>query len=259
MQWQILQMWVFSVRSHWSHPLHKAETELLWNFGVSTCSIFKSYLEIFICHLVAAVPLLETDNTSLVCQYTIEMWSVLMACSSLVPERIAFCLQHSRTKHRYSAMKHSARSIWASRSYFLHFVLRYLVNSRNQAESTELLWFPPPSVEFCLVCSAQVEVLSKSSRNILCAMILGSYQSLVPELMLDRPGFFWPSYHPLDNSSSQVADWNVLNILLLNSNPPRRITSMEVNDPDLDAFESASRALRARELSKNVKIVKLRH
>ena len=26
------------------------------------------------------------------------------------------------------------------------------------------------------------------------------------ELVLDRLGFFWPSYHLLDNSSSHVAD-----------------------------------------------------
>ena len=30
---------------HWSHPSHKAETELLWNFGVSTCSIWKVILK----------------------------------------------------------------------------------------------------------------------------------------------------------------------------------------------------------------------
>ena len=71
------------------------------------------------------------------------------------------------------------------------------------------------------------------------------------ELVLDRPAFFWQSYHLLDNSSSHVADLNVLNILRLNSNPPRRITSMEVNHLDLDAFDSATRAqLPARELGK---------
>ena len=72
-----------------------------------------------------------------------------------------------------------------------------------------------------------------------------------PELVLGHVGFFWPSYHLLDNSSSHVADENVLNILRLNSNPPCRIISMEVNDPDLDAFESSTHAqLRARELGK---------
>ena len=30
--------------------------------------------------------------------------------------------------------------------------------------------------------------------------------TLATELVLDRPGFFWPSYHLLDNSSSHVAD-----------------------------------------------------
>ena len=52
----------------------------------------------------------------------------------------------------------------------------------------------------------------------------------------------------LDNSSGHVAESKCLKRLRLNSNPPRRVTSMEVDDPDLDAFESATRAqLRARE------------
>ena len=63
------------------------------------------------------------------------------------------------------------------------------------------------------------------------------------EFVLDSPGFFGdfsPSYHLLHNSSNHIAELIVLNILRLNSNPPRRITSMEVNGPDLDAFESAT-------------------
>ena len=62
------QMRFFSVRSpcitgamHWSHPLHRAETELLWNLS-QYLHYMQSYLEIFICHLAAAVSFLETDN-----------------------------------------------------------------------------------------------------------------------------------------------------------------------------------------------------
>ena len=51
---------------HWSDPLHR-------------------YLEIFISHSAAAVPLLETDNISPVCQYIIEIW--LFWCW-----KITFCL-----------------------------------------------------------------------------------------------------------------------------------------------------------------------
>ena len=52
MQWPILQQWFCSVRSpyitaaiHGSHPSHRAETELLWNFGVNSCSICKVLLK----------------------------------------------------------------------------------------------------------------------------------------------------------------------------------------------------------------------
>ena len=88
-----LQWWFCSVKSpciieaiHWSHPLHRAEIE--WKFGVSTCSIGKDnnlllirYLDIFILHFVAAVPLLENDNLSPVCGYIIEICPVLIACT----------------------------------------------------------------------------------------------------------------------------------------------------------------------------------
>ena len=47
-----LQLWFCSVISTcifeailWSHPSHRAETELLWNFGVSICSIGQDILK----------------------------------------------------------------------------------------------------------------------------------------------------------------------------------------------------------------------
>ena len=50
---QFLQQWFCSVRSpcitevmYHSHPEHRAETELLWTFGVSTCSICKVILKL---------------------------------------------------------------------------------------------------------------------------------------------------------------------------------------------------------------------
>ena len=74
------------------------------------------------------------------------------------------------------------------------------------------------------------------------------------ELVLHSQGFFHyfqQSYHMLDNSSGHKAELNILNILRLNLNSPRRITSIEVDGPDLDAFESTTCAqLRARELCK---------
>ena len=60
----------------------------------------QSYLQIFIYHLVAAVPLLETDNISLVCWYVIKIWPVLIACTwkNCI---LKFCLQRSGTNYRY--------------------------------------------------------------------------------------------------------------------------------------------------------------
>ena len=81
---RFLQRWFCSLRSsciteamHWSHPLHRAETELVTQY----LQYLQSYLELFICHLTAAVPLLKIDNISPVCRYVIETWAVLMACT----------------------------------------------------------------------------------------------------------------------------------------------------------------------------------
>ena len=57
------------------------------------------------------------------------------------------------------------------------------------------------------------------------------------------------NHHLLDNYGGHVAGLKYFtrNFLILNSNPARRITSMEVDDPDSVALESAYRAqLRAR-------------
>ena len=52
-------------------------------------------------------------------------------------------------------------------------------------------------------------------------------------------------------NSPHVAELKYFKHFKNNSNPPRRITSMQVDDPDLDAFESANGTqLRARELGK---------
>ena len=57
---------------HWSHPLHRAETEYL--------QYLQSYLEFFSCHLEAAEPLLKTDHISPVCRYIMEIWPAWAAC-----------------------------------------------------------------------------------------------------------------------------------------------------------------------------------
>ena len=95
---QFLQRLFCSVKSpcvteamNWSYPSHSAETKLLWNFGVSTwyyLQYLQSYLEIFFCHSAAAVPLLESENISHVCQY-ISRYALFQW---LVPEKIAFSL-----------------------------------------------------------------------------------------------------------------------------------------------------------------------
>ena len=88
----------------WYHPLHRAETELLWNFGVSTCCIGEDILKFSSVTLLLQCPCMKPTIyhrfVDILSRYALFWW--------LVPEKIAFCLQRSETKYRYF--------IWAKRS-----------------------------------------------------------------------------------------------------------------------------------------------
>ena len=84
------KMWFFSVRdsekplNHWSYSL-KSSFASSWNrvtvkFWSWYLQYLQSYLEIFIIHSAAAVPLLKINNISLVYQYIIEIWPVKIVC-----------------------------------------------------------------------------------------------------------------------------------------------------------------------------------
>ena len=70
---------------HWSGPLNSSFA-LSWNRLIvknwsQYLQYWQRYFDIFICHFAASVPLLETDNISLVCRYIIQICPVLMACT----------------------------------------------------------------------------------------------------------------------------------------------------------------------------------
>ena len=120
-----LQLWFCSVTSqcifeaiHWSHPSHRAKTKLLWKFGVSIRGIGEDILKFSLVTLRLHCPCWKPTTyhrfVDILSRYALLWW--------LVPEKIAFCLQHSGTKYRYfiwakrstalrTAMVHSARSI----------------------------------------------------------------------------------------------------------------------------------------------------
>ena len=100
MHWPILQRWFCIVSSpcitevvHWSLPSHWAETVTAKNWS-QFLQYLQSYLQIFIIHFTAAVPLLQNDNVSLIYPYIIKIWPVWMAC----PWKNLFCWQCSGTK-----------------------------------------------------------------------------------------------------------------------------------------------------------------
>ena len=136
---------------HWSHPLQRTETELLWNFGVSTCSICKVILKFSSVTLRLQCPCWKPTIyhlfVDILSRYHLFWW--------LVPEKIAFSLQWSGTKYWYFIW---AKQCTARRTVMVHshhFMSRYRVNARNQAESTELSKFTPPCAGFCWVGSTR--------------------------------------------------------------------------------------------------------
>ena len=73
MLWPICRCEILCVRSpcitgamHWGHPSHRANTDLLWKFGVSTCSIckVKFHLSLSCCSEAACIYRLFVDILS---------------------------------------------------------------------------------------------------------------------------------------------------------------------------------------------------
>ena len=160
MELPIWQRWFCIVGSpciaeaiNWSQPLHTVEKLLFWKF-----LFVQSYLENFLCHQAAAVPVLPTDNISPVCRYITKIWPILMACTwknlvLLAVFLVKISIFHlGQMEHRWArcdgplwAQHHALISfIWCCTTYWTR---------KNQAESTELSRLPPPRVDFCLVGS----------------------------------------------------------------------------------------------------------
>ena len=138
---------------HWSHPSYRAETELLWNFGVSTSrqylqSCLKFHQSLSGCSALAENRQCITD-LSIFCRDMSYFDGLYLkksrsACSCL-GQNIYFFFGPDGAQLGapwWSTLRAASRSSW-------HLILRYLVNTRIWAESTELSRFPPPRVEFC--------------------------------------------------------------------------------------------------------------
>ena len=89
MQVQFGKRWFCSVGSpciieatHWSHPSHIVE-KWLFCFGKFWLepSLLAKLSWNFFCHLAATVPMLETNNISLVCPYNIKIRPVMKVCN----------------------------------------------------------------------------------------------------------------------------------------------------------------------------------
>ena len=147
--WQPLHYWSDTLKSAFAHS-RKIAVLKIW----CQCLLFvQSYLENFLCHQAAAVPVLPTDNLSPVCRYITEIWPVLMACTWKNRVLLAAFWDKISIFHLGQTEHRSARGdgpLCAPHRALISFISwRYLVKARNQAESTEQSRFPPPNFVRC--------------------------------------------------------------------------------------------------------------
>ena len=208
-----LQLWFCSVISTcifeailWSHPSHRAETELLWNFGVSTCSICKVILKFSSVTLRLQCPCWKPTIyhrfVDILSRYDLFWW--------LVPEKIAFCLQHSGTKYRYfiwakrstaycAAMVHSARCIALLLAPF-----DFTLPSEREKPSRKIEISPHTRwvllYQSLSIPSAHVSFSSEPSRNLLCATILDIMSTSYAYVLLLRRARSLPRHAARDRA-----------------------------------------------------------
>ena len=115
MWWLILQVWISRCQKplhHWSNALKSSFAKNLdratVKFRSLTVTALFAKLSWNFHRSLSSCSALAGNQQYITGQYIIEVWPVLMACSSLVPEKIVLSLQCSGTNYRYF--------IWAKRS-----------------------------------------------------------------------------------------------------------------------------------------------
>ena len=101
---QPLHCWSDTLKSAFAHS-RKIAILKIWS---QLLLFVQSYFEKFLCHQAAAVPVLPTNNISLVCRYITEIWPVSMACTWKICVLLAEFWGKIMPKYRYF--------IWAKRS-----------------------------------------------------------------------------------------------------------------------------------------------
>ena len=162
---------------HRSHPSHRAETELLWNFGVSTCSIAKLSRK-FHPSLSDCSALAENRQyiTGLSIYYRIR--PVLMACTWKYRVLLAAFWDKISIFHLGQTELRSARGDGLLRTphrALISFIWCCATQWTRETELNRLNYrdFPLHVLNFArLVPREQVTFSSEPSRNLLCATIL---------------------------------------------------------------------------------------
>ena len=167
---------------HWSYALKSSFTKS-WNritvkFWSQCLQYLQNNLEIFMHHLAFAVPLLETDNISPICQYIINVWTALMTCTLknrdlLVASSDKISIFNLGQTEHCSARGDGPRC--AQHRALISFLWCSPTQRTRETELNRLNHrdFPLHTLSFAWwVPHVQVAFSSEPSRNLLCATIL---------------------------------------------------------------------------------------
>ena len=144
MQWPVLQMLFFSVRSHsiampWSPPSHRAKTELLWNLE-SVPAVFAKLSWNFHPSLSGCSAL--AGNGQYVTSLSIYYWNMTYSDGLYLKKLHSACSILGQNTYISCEPNGALLGVqWWSSLLTAYLMSSYLVNERNQSEAPELSRF----------------------------------------------------------------------------------------------------------------------
>ena len=116
-QWPISLRWFCSVTSpciaevmHLFHPLHRAQTKILWKFRVNDWNFYLSLISI--CHSAAAVPFLKRDKILPVCGHIVKISPAWITCNWKICVLVAAFCQKIQVFHLGSSAPCNVQCAW---------------------------------------------------------------------------------------------------------------------------------------------------
>ena len=182
----------------------------------SVPAVFAKFSRKFCCHLVAAVPLLDSDNILQFCRYIIDIWPVLMACTWKKRVLLAafwdkISIFHlGQTEHRLArddgplCKQHRAliSLIWCRPTLWMQ------KTKLNRLNNPEFLLHATHALSFArLVPRKQIAFSSETSSNLLWATILDIISTSCAYVLSLRPACSLQPRAEQDSACAVASPW----------------------------------------------------